>query len=156
MKRCSKCKELKETSEFGVESKRKDGLYPQCKPCARAAKKATRANASPEQKAIWRAQINQWRIDNPDKVRVHDRRHKLKKFFGMTEEEYNELLIKQNGACAICRKTSEGKALAVDHCHETNKVRGLLCSNCNTALGLLGDDVTLMQKGIEYLEDSRI
>jgi len=85
--------------------------------------------------------------------------HNLKKKYKLTEEDYNNLLVKQGNVCKICGKaethTFKGKVinLAVDHCHKTGKVRGLLCYSCNTALGKFEDDVNFLQKAIEYLKN---
>jgi hypothetical protein len=73
--------------------------------------------------------------------------------------EYNALLREQGGVCAVCGKdepnahgrTGKQFRLAVDHCHQTGAVRGLLCQKCNRAIGLLGDDPALMRKAISYL-----
>lgn len=63
------------------------------------------------------------------------------------------MLDDQGGVCAICSKEdAAGKRLAVDHCHETGKVRGLLCLKCNTVLGKMNDEVNLLKKAIAYLE----
>ncbi len=70
-------------------------------------------------------------------------------------EDYDRMLEEQDGGCHICGKKPEGRALDIDHDHATGKVRGLLCSNHNRALGLLGDDVSLMLKSVEYLVKSR-
>lgn len=78
---------------------------------------------------------------------------KLQAAFGINIEEYNALLASQNGGCAICGKSPEHnkKRLAVDHCHSSNKVRGLLCSPCNQAIGLFRDSAELLQSAILYL-----
>lgn len=74
----------------------------------------------------------------------------------MTLSEYNLLLEKQDGKCAIC-KTSNPKGrgkhrkFAVDHCHTTNKVRGLLCVMCNTAIGLLKDNAEIIENAKQYI-----
>ncbi len=70
-------------------------------------------------------------------------------------EEYNRLLCKQGGLCAICgvnKGTKSGRALALDHCHATGKVRGFLCSNCNTGLGFFRDSPAALRKAATYLE----
>lgn len=73
--------------------------------------------------------------------------------YGLTPEDYYSLLDKQGGACAICRgQCKTGKKLAVDHDHETGKVRGLLCTRCNVALGMFQDDMDRMAKAIAYLK----
>ncbi len=71
--------------------------------------------------------------------------------YGITENTYKELEIKQKGCCAIC---GEEKPLVIDHCHVTNKIRGLLCSSCNLHLGGLGDNVESLEKAISYLKGS--
>jgi len=76
--------------------------------------------------------------------------------YGISVEDYEQMLEDQNGGCYICGKKPEGKrALDIDHDHSTGKVRGLLCSNHNRALGLLGDDISLMLRSVEYLVKSR-
>jgi hypothetical protein len=84
----------------------------------------------------------------------------LKRDYGLSLEAYSSMLVKQNGLCAICgtpngseRSNNNGrKVLAVDHDHKTGVVRGLLCSLCNQALGLLLEDPELFRKAAEYLE----
>jgi len=78
--------------------------------------------------------------------------------FGITPERYAEMVAEQNGLCAICGKpeceTRNGKvkALAVDHDHESGRIRGLLCVACNTGLGKLGDDPVVLRKAADYVE----
>jgi hypothetical protein len=78
------------------------------------------------------------------------RNGKLKRLYGISAAEYDALLAKQGGACAICRKRSKGR-LCVDHCHVTGTVRGLLCSACNIALGSLKDDQASLVAALAYL-----
>lgn len=79
------------------------------------------------------------------------RRYELKKKYGITPEIYLEMLDRQGGVCALCKKPGDGKALCVDHDHASGKVRGLLCHSCNVALGLLKDDAEVLRRAIEYL-----
>jgi hypothetical protein len=76
---------------------------------------------------------------------------KLKQVYGLSTADYNAMLRQQNGACAICRRTS-AERLCVDHCHKTNRVRGLLCRKCNTGLGCYGDDPERIAAAIAYLQ----
>jgi len=78
----------------------------------------------------------------------------LKKAHKITPEQRAEMLEKQNGHCAICPRTtcSAGWHLAIDHCHKTGKIRGLLCDRCNFGIGLFGDDPKLMARAIKYLK----
>jgi hypothetical protein len=77
----------------------------------------------------------------------------LKTKYKIDINEYNKLLIQQNNKCIICSK--EVKNLVVDHCHSTLKVRGLLCNNCNTGLGMFEDNINNLQKAIEYLNRNK-
>ena len=90
----------------------------------------------------------------------------LKQKFGITRGDYKDMMEAQGGTCAICngknavrKRTTFGNkpftiALAVDHNHKTGKVRGLLCNSCNTSLGKFKDDITLLKRAIEYLEET--
>ena len=84
----------------------------------------------------------------------------LMKDYGLTLDDYNQMLEEQNGVCKICHGTCTHSqrrvagTLSVDHCHTTGKVRGLLCNKCNTALGFLNDDLQTVKRMVDYLEDS--
>lgn len=86
------------------------------------------------------------------------REYEFKRKFGITPADYDRMLVEQGGVCAICgqEETFELKgakhSLAVDHCHKTGKIRGLLCRNCNQALGLAKDNVTILESAIKYLK----
>jgi len=95
-----------------------------------------------------------------DKTKGRDKN--LRHNYGITLEQYNTMLIEQNYQCKICgstkpggRKAGRGGAtdvMVVDHCHDTGKVRGLLCHRCNRCMGLLGDNVDTLSKMISYLK----
>lgn len=76
----------------------------------------------------------------------------LRRKFGIDEAEYDELLEAQKGMCAICSYRPVNRSLAVDHCHETGEIRGLLCFACNTAIGKFNHDPALLLLAIRYLE----
>lgn len=98
------------------------------------------------------------RLHNPEYFVSAD----LKKKYGLTIDQYNEMLKLQNNRCKICNqketatdyKYKKIRRLAVDHCHETSKIRGLLCSACNTAIGLLKHDEKLLDSAIKYLRET--
>ncbi len=99
-----------------------------------------------------------YRADRKDEIVSRDRHFSLKKKYGLTVEEYENLFVKQNGVCAVCGEPETAlsnigkiKMLAVDHDHETGQVRGLLCNRCNTGIGLLGDNKTTLLKAVAYL-----
>lgn len=108
-------------------------------------------SSDPEKRAQRATRMRAWAKRNPDKVR----NQKLKAAYGITLEQYNELLAKQNGMCAICGSPpgdGRSKYLHVDHCHLTKKVRGLLCGNCNQGLGRFEHDVGVLSEAIRYLQ----
>jgi hypothetical protein len=84
-------------------------------------------------------------VQRPAKLTSAD--HMLKHRYGMTREQYDELLAKQGGACAICRATED---LVVDHDHDTGKVCGILCRKCNVGLGQFNDDGRLIEIACMY------
>lgn len=100
-----------------------------------------------------REYCRKYREKNPEKVHETQRKNELKRKYGLTLEQYEEILSKQEGICVICHKPCPtGKRLAVDHKHETDKVRGLLCRPCNAALGLFKDSHELLRVAADYLE----
>ncbi len=74
--------------------------------------------------------------------------------YGITLEDYNRMFAEQNGCCAICGKhqTELDRTLAVDHCHKSGKVRKLLCIKCNAVLGLVNDNIDLLEELILYVK----
>ena len=82
----------------------------------------------------------------------------IRRTYGITLEQYKELLVLQNNGCAICGRIEEpdGRRLAIDHCHATGDVRGILCNNCNNGLGSFGDSIDGMLRAIEYLKNPPI
>lgn len=110
-----------------------------------------------EKKAENAERMRIYRKNNP----ITFKRIDLKKKYNLSLETYLEILKKQNNVCAVCEKedwaidhrTGKTRWLAVDHCHKTGKIRGLLCTACNRAIGLLKDDVALVQSALEYLND---
>ena len=91
------------------------------------------------------------RVEGCVKFKRTERNQQLKKNYGIRIEDYEKMFIDQNGLCKICLSDNGGKTLHVDHCHSTGKVRGLLCSKCNTALGLFNDNIKTLSNAIIYL-----
>ena len=101
----------------------------------------------------FREYSRQWVKDNPEKVQAKMWRHDLKRTYGITPEQWVEMLEQQNGTCAICDGLpGTGRKFHVDHCHATGKVRSLLCGRCNVALGMAGEDPGRLRKMADYLE----
>lgn len=108
----------------------------------------------------------QWREENPDffaanyqanrKQRIFNAREwTLKRRFGLSLKDYDDMLLAQNGVCAICGGRDKNRRLAVDHCHHTGRVRGLLCRDCNVSLGLMREDCSRLSAAISYLQENR-
>lgn len=133
-KKCTRCGEHKPRADFYPHAVAKNGVSAWCKEC-------TKNVALEKQKA--------------DKagVKLINRRAKLKKAFGLTVQQYDEMLVEQGGRCALCGSDFPGGRgrFVVDHCHDTGKIRGLLCNLCNVGLGALRDSPQLLQKAIHYL-----
>ncbi len=86
----------------------------------------------------------------------HKRRDSLMRHHHMTLDQYETHLAAQNGLCKVCGTDQPGSRsphFCVDHCHKTGKFRGLLCNNCNSGLGLLGDTAGSVRKALDYLKD---
>jgi len=171
--RCSKCRETKELSLFPkAVAKSGSGC---CKLCARQysdawrernkervlASKRARYAADPQSAAKAKAyrdvriesytsgQKTWWAAQTAEKKK----HYALTKNYGMSIEQYDDMLKAQGGGCAICgaETNKNGKSLFVDHCHDTGRVRGILCYKCNTGLGSFLDNPELIQKALSYL-----
>ena len=75
--------------------------------------------------------------------------------FGIALAAYELMLAEQGGVCAICQQPPKKQALSVDHDHTTGRIRGLLCQSCNTGIGLLQDDPSILRVAITYLEETK-
>jgi hypothetical protein len=138
LKRCSVCKEVKEFQSFYRHKNTVDG-YAHC--CAICVQKLGVKYYTPE-KGHAKYQRNKRTQKNA----------KLLKDFGITIDQYEEMLSTQCNLCAICNEPSPGKALAVDHDHDTGQVRALLCGNCNPAVGFVKEKPSRARAIAEYLE----
>ncbi len=148
-KHCKRCDTTKSLDDFHRDSKSSDGKYSYCKECNKAKAKAA-YHADPEGR---REYERKRRERFPDR----DREQNYKSKYGITLAQYNEMHAAQGGVCRACKKPESRIAtrhLAVDHCHRTGKIRGLLCSNCNRALGLLDDDISRLRSLADYLEEN--
>jgi len=139
-KRCRDCRALKPLEEFPLQKGGRLGRHLLCKPC-RAAQERQRYARDRERL------LEQMRGDPARRVRT--RRQTLRRKYGLSLEEYDAMRVRQSGCCAICDRRTN--ALYIDHDHQTGDVRGLLCSNCNFAIGQLRDDPTRCQAAAEYL-----
>ena len=125
--------------------KRADNLVG-CAECRKITSKAW-YHSNLEEKQAYMRKASKARYKNK---KLEDRDKKRKRIYGIGPKEYQAMFTAQNGACAIC-KLQFTKTPCIDHCHATNKVRGLLCNPCNKALGLFQDNVMNLGSAIEYL-----
>ena len=121
---CPDCGEVKALGDFPTNRAARNGYMSYCKPCFNQRTKASVAK------------------------RGGARNYHLIRRYGITEDDFDEMFAEQDGLCAICR---EAKAEHVDHDHATGKVRGLLCFNCNGALGQFRDRTDPMIRAVGYL-----
>lgn len=136
-KRCPLCKEIKSLESFYTSVSQACGYTPHCILCMDILGKSR----PKEEKQIFY-----------QKAKTRIRNTILLKKYNISLEEYNKLLLDQNNVCAICGEKEHGKSLAVDHCHVTGKIRGLLCSLCNPAIGFLKNNSILAEKLANYLK----
>lgn len=137
MKTCTRCKLEKSFEEFTPrKSRRKAGGPPTLNTVCRKCRT--------QQTYAWRIRTNR---DAPKPRPGYSREH----LYGLSETAFKELVTKQRNLCKICE--CEMGCPHVDHCHQTGAVRGLLCQNCNTGIGMLKDSPERLRKALDYLSD---
>lgn len=140
MKTCSKCAVSKPLAEFHRRGD-SDAHRNECKACINA-QNMERYRTKPSTKASHQAAARKYQL----------------KQYGITPEMYDEMHESQQGKCAICEKpaprigTETERPLAVDHCHETGRIRALLCSQCNSGIGMLSDSAGKLRRATAYLD----
>ncbi|MFE6285234.1 endonuclease VII domain-containing protein [Streptomyces sp. NPDC057877] len=172
-KRCSRCKEYKPRAAFASNRAARDGLQAYCRECWAGYHQA---------RQIAKGKNVRPRVETPEgykycrscgEIKPHSEWHRnatasdglsmscktcraakgradhLKRQYGLTEAERDQMVASQMGLCVICLKAP---AVHVDHCHKTGRVRGVLCFNCNSAIGKLGDDPDAVRRAAAYLE----
>lgn len=146
-KTCTKCLTLKFVFDFHKSKQTKDGFTHWCKDCK---SKSTKAYALANKKQVESKQ-KEWRNNNPRNVKSIN----LKRRYGITIDQYESMLEKQNSCCAICKSISPNRLdidyFLVDHDHKTGKIRGLLCDPCNKGLANFKDSQINLTRAIEYI-----
>jgi NMD protein affecting ribosome stability and mRNA decay len=173
VKRCSRCRQFKPRAAFAQNKAMRDGLQVYCLECVAAYH---------QERQLAKGKNVPPRVKTPDghkfcrscgEIKPHSDWHRnatasdgfstsckacraekaraghLKRNYGLTETERDEMVASQMGLCVICLKAP---AVHVDHCHKTGRVRGVLCFNCNSAIGKLGDDPDAVRRAAAYLE----
>lgn len=158
-KRCTKCTETKPREGFYKTCRASSGLMPWCKSCVNAQHKTpsgqevARRSRVKNRTAIL-ASNREWkaRVYGVPEGKALRRAVKLKFSYGLTTEDFERMRAEQNDGCATCKQsTFATKPLCVDHDHATGKVRGLLCSPCNTILGRWKDSPAICENAKQYL-----
>lgn len=138
-KMCPRCNTVKPIDEFGKRPNGNPKGY--CHPCeARYQRDHAATDAG---KAQHREASGKWHTNN-------GREYQLNYRYDLSQDEYDRMSSEQNDRCAICGGLPNGKNLHVDHCHDTLKIRGLLCAKCNLGIGYFDDDAERLMKAAEY------
>jgi hypothetical protein len=138
--RCSRCGQEKNPEDFSLARNITRGRQYWCRECA--------AQFARERIWAWRQSLD------PELRARYDRSSNLMRLYGLTLDEYDALVVQQDGVCAICGEPpvkGRGKRLVVDHDHQTGRIRGLLCALCNVAIGYLREDPELFDRAKTYL-----
>ena len=130
LKTCGVCKEKKSLEEF-YDKKNKGGSLGKDHCCKKCRNIKSKDHYQRNPKKYWEKQIG--------------------RNFNITPKEYEDMFEKQNYRCAICKEYKSSKRLTVDHCHETGKVRGLLCDSCNLGIGMFGHNTAVLESAIRFL-----
>ncbi len=152
-------------SEYHASNQAKDGKTPHCRECDSKKRKTEYYNNLEKKREAARLyKRKQWEkdpeamkaarrkylVENPHKSKEWGRRGHLKHKYGVTPEWYDQRFDIQGGACLVCnRKDIE---LVIDHNHETNEVRGLLCNPCNMLVGFVEKDVTMIKRLVNHIK----
>lgn len=147
-RRCHACKKIKPLDEFYKDAKAKGGKGYRCKDCA----KRISAKDAKENSDARKATGKRYRSQPHIRAQARDRLLRIK--YGVGSKEYDQLLARQKGVCAICkqdRRDARGREMPVDHDHATGAVRGILCDHCNRIIGLLQENPVHLRNAARYL-----
>ncbi|GHJ04172.1 endonuclease VII domain-containing protein [Streptomyces olivaceus] len=173
VKKCSRCQESKPRTSFASNKSVRDGLQAYCRECSAKYYRQRQSAMGRTVREKVPVSPGHKHCRGCGEVKPHSEWHRktsapdglasrckackaatdpaghLRRKYGLTEAQRDEMVASQAGLCAICLKAP---AVQVDHCHETGRVRGVLCFNCNSGLGLLRDDPEAMYRAADYLE----
>ena len=144
MKTCNSCTASKKIQEFYYDKRYTDNRYARCKTCCREKARARYKENPGHFKLIQQKYIKANPRKRTDTI--------MRSQTGLSLLAYEKLSYQQNHRCAVCKLKPVKRRLDIDHCHQTNIIRGLLCNKCNQALGLLQDNPTLITNLLRYLK----
>lgn len=148
VKLCLRCREEKTFDLFPKNRRTKEGIGTYCLVCSADVVRARRQTEEGAQ--AHRDSSKRWREANNERHKDNNARWQ----YGVEHGTYDTMFTAQNGQCAICKTTEPGlgtKRFAIDHCHTSGRVRGLLCHRCNQGLGYFKDDAERIHRAIQYL-----
>lgn len=168
MKTCSKCAQPKPLTAFYKHPLAVDGHRGDCKVCVLAARRVRYEDDG----ETLRERVRAYQSANPEKIieysdkyrkseryrrmsRAYSRAVYLRETYGITTDEFDQMLDSQGGRCAVCRSDDAGKTWTVDHDHIDGSIRGILCWHCNVGLGHFRDDIPNLIAAADYLIRSR-
>jgi hypothetical protein len=173
MKCCARCGETRPRTDFAKRRSNIDGLQRECRSCAAERYRLRQLARGKKVRPVVDAPEGHKHCQRCGEVKSHSEWHRnatasdglatrckacraeearasyFQRQYGITEADRDEMIRSQMGICSICLAAP---AVHVDHCHETGRVRGVLCFNCNSAIGKLGDDPDTLRRAIAYLE----
>lgn len=160
---CCRCNRMLPFSSFRPDLDSAIGLFSWCRECSRVDARKRFAEKKAAGKCWKHGSVPALPGKSWCQACKDDSRRKRIKRYGLTLEDYDRILAEQGGGCAICGATAgsrksrsqERRRLVVDHCHKTGVVRGILCGDCNTGIGLLGDDPERIASASNYLAARR-
>lgn len=149
---CSRCKIEKLIAAFPPKPGGRDGINAACRACISTANKARYLKHHDRELARGRMRA----VRDREKIREYSRHYRMLVRFGITVADWERLFESQGKACAICKRLDpDGRHWHTDHCHETGKLRGILCRRCNLGLGWFDDSTEKLRDATQYLHDHR-
>src|SRR5215472_1574 len=145
-KRCTKCGKVKLLIEFGRSGETEDGFFSWCKVCVRRWQRNTgnRAQAG--------GMLQQLQRERHEKALQARRRMRILQTYGISQEQHDQMLEEQHYLCALCgAELTDDVVPSIDHSHDTDTIRGIVCRKCNLMLGLAEDDPKILFMGAKYL-----
>jgi len=166
---CSKCGAVKPLGHFNKDSSKPSGYYSSCRSCnkARAVEYSSLNSAKIAQRGMDHYLANKEEINKARKeeykvpINLFKRyQSRVKHLYGISANGVMELMNKQRGCCGVCGESlvypDSARSYCIDHDHSSMLVRGLLCPLCNTGIGALGDNLSSLQKAVEYLKRTEL
>ncbi len=165
---CTKCKEYLPFECFSKNNKGILGLNSSCKKCVKLVQKSPKSYREYQKKYAEKNKIKRRDYANTRNKKLtgnnlpFGKEYQLKNMYNLSPEQYLQMIENQDNKCAICNKlemikTNKGdkiRSLSIDHHHESGRVRGLLCSRCNQAIGYMFEDIEILKSAIEYLQNN--